>query len=68
MKEVQLKIEGMSCGHCVRAVETALKGVEQAVVHRVELGSAQLAIPESVEVGALIDALADAGYSAEERA
>ena len=67
MKEVRLKVDGMSCGHCVRAVEAALKGVDSAVVHRVELGSAEVEVPESVGVGVLIDALADAGYSAEER-
>lgn len=35
MKTVNLKIEGMSCGHCVSTVETALKklsGVSTAVV------------------------------------
>ena len=27
MKTVQLKVEGMSCGHCVRTIENALKGI-----------------------------------------
>lgn len=35
MKTVTLKVEGMSCGHCVSTVETALKkllGVSTAAV------------------------------------
>lgn len=68
MKDVVLKVEGMSCGHCVRAVDEALKGVAGATVRRVEIGSAELQLEDAVPVGAVIDALADAGYSAEERA
>ncbi len=67
MKDVVLKVDGMSCGHCVRAVEGALRSVAGATVQRVEIGRASVALTEAVPVGALIDALADAGYSAEER-
>ncbi|WP_124728174.1 copper ion binding protein [Staphylospora marina] len=27
MKTVELKVEGMSCGHCVKAVESALERI-----------------------------------------
>ncbi len=27
MKQIILQVEGMSCGHCVNAIETALKGI-----------------------------------------
>jgi copper chaperone len=67
MKDVVLKVEGMSCGHCVRAVDAALRGVDGASVRRVELGTAELQLDDAVPVGVLIDALADAGYTAEER-
>ena len=67
MKDVVLKVEGMSCGHCVRAVDEALKSVAGTSVRRVELGAAEVQVEDAVPVGALIDALADAGYSAEER-
>lgn len=67
MKDVVLKVDGMSCGHCVRAVEGALKSVPGATVQRVAIGTAAVALPDEVPVGQLIDALADAGYSAEER-
>ena len=66
MKAVNLKVSGMSCGHCVRAVEDALRGVAGATVESVAIGGARVAIADAVPVGALIDAVADAGYEAEE--
>ncbi len=27
MKTIQLKVEGMSCGHCAKTIENALKGI-----------------------------------------
>jgi copper chaperone len=66
MKQVTLKVAGMTCGHCVKAVEQALRGVPGATVESVEVGRASLATEDSVPVGALIDAVADAGYEAEE--
>jgi copper chaperone CopZ len=40
MTTTQLSIEGMSCGHCVKAVRSALEGVDGAKVDEVEIGSA----------------------------
>lgn len=37
MKSVTLDVEGMSCGHCVKAIEGALKSID--VTSRVDLGS-----------------------------
>ncbi len=66
MKQVTLKVAGMSCGHCVKAVEQALKDVPGARVESVQVGRASVATDDNVPVGALIDAVADAGYEAEE--
>jgi copper chaperone len=67
MKDVVLKVEGMSCGHCVRAVDQALRAVPGASVRKVEIGAAEVQLDDAVPVGVLVDALADAGYTAEER-
>jgi copper chaperone CopZ len=66
MKEVNLKVSGMSCGHCIRAVEEALAEVTGVQVESVKLGKARVSLEDQVPVGALIDAVADAGYDAEE--
>lgn len=66
---IQLQVSGMSCGHCVQAVRNALASIPGATVESVEVGSAIVNVDESrVTVGALIDAIQDAGYDAQEAA
>ncbi|HSO81898.1 CopZ family metallochaperone [Thiocapsa sp.] len=60
-----LSITGMSCGHCVRAVTSALEavaGVESAVVD-LELGCAR--VEGQADLDALIAAVVAEGYGAE---
>lgn len=67
MERITLQVGGMSCGHCVRAVEQALGAVGGTTVEKVEIGTAHLTYdPQVTTVGALIDAVADAGYDAQE--
>jgi copper chaperone CopZ len=67
MKRVQLQITGMHCGHCLQSVREALAAVPGVTIERVEIGSATIAVDDSVSgVGALVDAVYDAGYEAEE--
>lgn len=68
MTQVQLEIAGMSCGHCVMAVKNALAGVEGVKVENVSIGKASVSVPDSVTIGTLIDAVADAGYEATQAA
>jgi copper chaperone CopZ len=57
-------IDGMSCAHCVAAVEEALSSMEGATVEEVEIGSATVAYdPESIRRSALVDAIEEAGYT-----
>ena len=37
-----LKIQGMSCGHCVKALKKELEKIEGLTVHSVEIGSAEV--------------------------
>ncbi|HMV99465.1 MAG TPA: MerR family DNA-binding protein, partial [Acidobacteriota bacterium] len=58
-----LTIEGMSCGHCVRAVEKSLKNVTGVEVHRVAVGSAEISYdPAQVSRETLAQAIDDAGF------
>jgi copper chaperone len=58
-----LKIEGMSCSHCVKAVTLALQHVPGVEVKRVDVGRAEVAIDESVATrGQLAEAVEDAGF------
>lgn len=56
-----LKIDGMSCQHCVHAVERTLAGVPGTRVERVELGAAWVGGDYDEE--RLREALDDAGFA-----
>lgn len=69
MATATLKVTGMTCGHCVKAVTRALESVDGVRQAKVELGAGR-AIVEYDELrtspGALASAVADEGYAAEE--
>lgn len=59
-----LKVEGMSCNHCVAAVKGALEkvpGVERALV---DLGTGTAKVFGDADAAALVAAVADEGYRA----
>ncbi|MBX3246918.1 MAG: heavy-metal-associated domain-containing protein [Myxococcales bacterium] len=63
----KLRVEGMSCGHCVGRVERALRGVEGVteVTVSLEAGEATVAHDATrVTVDALLRAVDEAGYDA----
>jgi copper chaperone len=63
MATVTLHIEGMTCGHCLRAVQQALTGVAGAEVQSVQMGRAVVkTTPEAPTGEALAHLVAEAGY------
>jgi copper chaperone CopZ len=67
MDEKTLKIDGMTCDHCVARVKKALEGVPNLAVVKVDVGSAKVgAEPTSLSdiIAAAVRALDDAGYTA----
>jgi copper chaperone len=63
MKTVDLKIEGMHCGHCVMAVRKELSKLANVSVEDVQIGSATLRIDETmVTADQLAKAVEEAGY------
>lgn len=58
-----MRVGGMSCQHCVRAVRDALAAVPGVSVERVEVGSATVAYdPSRATPAAIADAVRNAGY------
>ncbi len=58
-----LALEGMSCGHCVAAVQKALAAVPGVTVEAVKIGSATVAFDGGdATLDAIGAALDDAGY------
>jgi len=62
MKTSEFKIEGMSCMHCVKAVELELSKVDLEESH-VEIGSAKVSYDENkVNESSIVDAINESGY------
>ena len=64
MSQVTLEVEGLSCGHCVSAVSGALRSVPGVTLGAIRVGSATVTVEPTVTITQLLDAIADAGYSA----
>ena len=58
----RVRVEGMSCQHCVRAVFTALNAVQGITRADVSIGAAEVEHDGGVTVEQLRDAIAVAGY------
>jgi copper chaperone CopZ len=66
MAEIDLAIEGMHCGACVRRVSHALASAEGLTVGEVRVGAARVtAADPSAGVDAAIAALAKVGFKAQ---
>lgn len=64
MERVSLKIEGMSCGHCVASVRRALEGIAGVQAERVDVGSASVAFdPARTDARQIAQAVEEAGYA-----
>ncbi|HET9785401.1 MAG TPA: cation transporter [Terriglobales bacterium] len=64
-EKAQLKINGMSCGHCVTAVERALDQLPGVTARQVRVGSADIQYdPERVGLEQIRKAITDEGYEA----
>jgi copper chaperone len=65
MTRANLEIQGMSCDHCIRAVNHALAALSGVAVESVRLGGADVRYDETkITPGQLTAAVSDAGYPA----
>lgn len=63
MTSLALKIDGMSCNHCVMHVQKALRSLDGVEVEQVGIGSATMQYDESKRsVEQILEAVRDAGY------
>ncbi len=65
MSEVQLKITGMTCGHCVAAVDKAIRAVPGVQDAKVDLASGSARVAGSADPQALVEAVKAEGYTAQ---
>lgn len=65
MKELEIKVNGMSCNHCKTAVESELKEVKGVINAVVDLAAKNVTVSiedENTPIESLYEAIEEAGY------
>ena len=65
MQDIEITVSGMSCGHCLSAVNRALAGVTGVVVKTVRIGKAELKVTDPGAADRAKAAIEEAGYRVE---
>ncbi|HSC83470.1 MAG TPA: cation transporter [Pseudomonas sp.] len=60
-----LKVSGMSCGHCVRAITSAVQGDDPAAEVQVDLGAGEVRVLSRLSQEQLLTLIREQGYAAE---
>ncbi|HGM5581326.1 TPA: heavy-metal-associated domain-containing protein [Pseudomonas putida] len=58
-------VQGMSCGHCVKAVTRAVQEQDAAAQVEVDLGAKQVRVQSQLGVQQILEAIREEGYQAE---
>ncbi|HBX56245.1 heavy-metal-associated domain-containing protein [Pseudomonas sp. UBA2684] len=56
------KVQGMSCGHCVRAITQAVQARDQAAEVQVDLAGGEVRVASRLSVEELTEAIRQEGY------
>ena len=59
------KVEGMTCGHCVRTVTEAVKSVDPNATVEVDLAAGRVSVTSTAASAQLTQAIVAEGYAAE---
>jgi copper chaperone len=57
-------VEGMSCGHCVRAITQAVQAKDPAASVRVDLAAKEVGVESALTAQQVIEAISEEGYGA----
>ncbi|MGC5699715.1 heavy-metal-associated domain-containing protein [Pseudomonas sp. NFXW11] len=56
------KVQGMSCGHCVRAITAALQNKDPAAAVRVDLAAKEVGVESRLSSDEVISLIGEEGY------
>lgn len=57
-------VQGMTCGHCVRAVTNAIKGEDPAAEVQVDLAKGEVAVQSQLPAEQIVGLIVEEGYTA----
>lgn len=58
-------VQGMSCGHCVKAVTRAVQEQDATAQVEVDLGAKQVRVQSQIGVQQILEAIREEGYQVE---
>jgi copper chaperone len=58
------KVQGMSCGHCVRAITQAVQARDQAADVQVDLAAGEVRVASRLAEEQVLEAIREEGYEA----
>lgn len=62
------QVQGMSCGHCVRAITQALQAADDEAVVEVDLSAGEVRVASTLSSEQISALIADEGYEVRARA
>lgn len=63
----EFRVANMNCGHCVSTITKAVKRVDPQATVEIDLPSKLVKVESAADAGEFQDAIADAGFSAEQQ-
>jgi len=57
-------VQGMSCGHCVRAITQAVQALDPAADVRVDLAAKEVGVSSRLSAEEVLSAISEEGYEA----
>lgn len=61
---LNIKVDGISCGSCVRRIIAAVSNLDDEAVVEVDQAAGMVSVQADLEAGEVIRAIEDAGYAA----
>ncbi|WP_285409187.1 cation transporter [Pseudomonas sp. FR229a] len=55
-------VQGMSCGHCVKAITQAVQAMDPAASVRVDLAAKEVGVESALNTDQVIEAIREEGY------
>ncbi|MFJ2712712.1 MULTISPECIES: cation transporter [unclassified Pseudomonas] len=56
-------VQGMSCGHCVKAITNAVQAKDPAASVRVDLAAKEVGVESALSADQVIEAISEEGYA-----
>lgn len=61
----RFNVQGMTCGHCVKAVSSAIKGQDPSAIVQVDLPTGEVIVESDLAVQQIIGLIGEEGYQAQ---